>query len=320
LGFNSVLKTRIFGAAIVLFLLTLSPLALFAEWYKDYESAQKNIKKGQWGDAIPRLKAALSEKRDEANNLKFYGMKFDDYFPHFYLGLAYFGLKDYKNALIEFEQSEKIGAIKQRPDLFKQLTDAKTVAHAQVVTAEPSRPVETSVPKIPPAPLPQQEKIEKPVETVNPPADPKPQNEPASTKIEDAARTDPPTTSAVPRPEPPAATPSTLEPAPVPVAVEASAGVKKMMQEGARKFFEGNYDSAIRILSEAIEANPKDASAPFLLGCSYAAKYLLTGSIDKGLYQKAESAFRKSRRIDPDYKIANSSYISPAVLQIYESS
>lgn len=299
--------------------LTLTPLTLFAEWYKDYESAQKNIKKGQWKDAIPRLRAALSEKQDEENNVKFYGMKFDDYFPHFYLGLAYFGLKDYKNALMEFEQSEKTGAIKQRQDLFKQLIDAKTVARAQVFTAEPLRPVETSVPKIPPAPLPQQEKTENPAETVKPPADTKPQNEPASTKVEDAVRTEPPTTT-VPHPEPPAAPPPSLEPAPAPVAVADLSAGKKMMQDGALKFFEGNYDSAIRILSGAIQANPQDASAPFLLGCSYAAKYLLTGSQDKDLYQKAENAFRKSRRIDPDYKVANSSYISPAVLQIYERS
>ncbi len=309
MGSNAIVNPRVFGAFLLLFLLGLSPVSLFAEWYKDYESAQKMIKKGQWEDAIPRLRTALAEQRDEANNIKFYGMKFDDYFPHFYLGMAYFGLKDYRNALVEFEQSEKTGAIKQRPDLFKQLTDAKTITRAQLLAMEPPRPVETSVPKILPAPA----------EQVKPP-ETKIESEPSSTKVEDAVRAESPKTVTVPRPEPTANTPSKLEPVPAPVAVADPAAVKKKMQEGARKFFEGNYDAAIPILSSAIEANPKDASAPFLLGCAYAAKYLLTGSNDKSLYQKAETAFRKSRRINPDYKVANSSYISPAVLQIYERS
>lgn len=312
---NSVLKLHVFRAALLLLILGFTPVSLFAEWYKDYETAQKMIKKGQWGDAIPRLRAALAEQRGEANNIKFYGMKFDDYFPHFYLGLAYFGLKDYKNALIEFEQSEKSGAIRQRPDLFKQLTDAKTISRAQILTTEPSRPLETSVPKIPPATAPEEEKKEKPPEPVKPAPEAKLEDEPSSKKVEDAVRTPAPKTDSVP-----SVTPTKLEPVPNAVAVTEPAAVRKMMQDGARKFFEGNYDAAIGILSSAIEANPRDPSAPFLLGCSYAAKYLLTGSNDKSLYQKAETAFRKSRRINPDYKVANSSYISPAVLQIYEKS
>ena len=312
---NSALKSRVFHTVLLILILSFTPVTLFAEWYKDYETAQKMIKKGQWGDAIPKLRAALAEQRGEANNIKFYGMKFDDYFPHFYLGLAYFGLKDYKNALLEFEQSEKSGAIKQRPDLFKQLTDAKTISRAQILASEPSTPMGTSVPKIPPAPVPEEEKKEKPQETVQPAPEVKFEKEPSPKKVEEAIRTPPPKTDSVST-----ATPPKLEPSPSTVSVTEPAATRKMMQNGARKFFEGNYDAAIGILSSAIAANPRDPSAPFLLGCSYAAKYLLTGSNDKNLYQKAETAFRKSRRINPDYKVANSSYISPAVLQIYEKS
>ena len=304
LDFKSVRRIRVFSAILVLLFFGMRPFPLFAEWYKDYEAAQKMIKKGQWGEAIPRLRAALAEKRDEENNIKFYGMKFDDYFPHFYLGLAYFGLKDYKTALAEFEQSEGTGAIKKRPDLFKQLTDAKTVARAQLLTGEPSHTLEPPVPKISPVPL-QQQPAPKPEEPVRPPPETNPGNESAKTKVQDAVLSEPPKTEVTPSAE--------QRPA-------DSTAIKKIMQEGARKFFEGNYDAAIRILSNANGLNPTDASAPFLLGCSYAAKYLLYGSQDKSLFQKAEAAFRKSRKIDPNYRVANSSYISPAVLQIYEKS
>jgi len=315
LDFKSVRRIRVFSAILVLLFFGVRPFPLFAEWYKDYEAAQKMIKKGQWGEAIPRLRAALAEKRDEENNIKFYGMKFDDYFPHFYLGMAYFGLKNYKTALAEFEQSEGTGAIKKRPDLFKQLTDAKTLARAQLLAGEHSHTLETPVPKISPVPL-QQQPAPKPEEPVRPPPETNPGNEPAKTKVQDAVLSEPPKTEVTSSAQQRPATPS--QPEPVPPADPAE--IKKMMQEGARKFFEGNYDAAIRILSNADGLNPKDASAPFLLGCSYAAKYLLYGSQDKSLFQKAEAAFRKSRKIDPGYRVANSSYISPAVLQIYEKS
>ena len=61
----------------------------FAEWYKDYESAMELMDKGQTAAAIPKLQSAIRQKNEEGANIKFYGMKFGDYFPHFYLGMAY---------------------------------------------------------------------------------------------------------------------------------------------------------------------------------------------------------------------------------------
>src|SRR5437764_15044794 len=79
---------------------------VFAEWYKDYESAMDMIKKNQFDAAIPKLQSAISQKPDEGSNIKFYGMKFADYFPHYYLGFAYFNTEKYSAAIREFESSQ----------------------------------------------------------------------------------------------------------------------------------------------------------------------------------------------------------------------
>src|SRR6187549_25949 len=82
-------------------ILIVSSSILHAEWYKDYETAMDMIKKAQNSEAIPRLQAAISQKSDEGSNIKFYGMKFGDYFPHYYLGMAYFSQKNYEGAIRE---------------------------------------------------------------------------------------------------------------------------------------------------------------------------------------------------------------------------
>ena len=73
--------------SLLLFLLC---IPVFAEWQKDYENAMDLIKKNQWEAAIPKLQSAIRDKNEEGSNIKFYGMKFNDYFPHFYLGVGLF--------------------------------------------------------------------------------------------------------------------------------------------------------------------------------------------------------------------------------------
>ena len=86
------------------------------------------IKKGQNVDAIPKLQAAISQKNEEGSNIKFYGMKFGDYFPHYYLGMAYFSQKNYEAAIREFEISERNGAIQRKSDLYAKMNSVRTLA------------------------------------------------------------------------------------------------------------------------------------------------------------------------------------------------
>src|SRR3990172_2139105 len=93
------LVSKPFQLGLLLLFVLVSAASVFAEWYKDYEEGVSQINKGNWTAAIPRLRAAIAENEEEGLNIKFYGMKFGDYFPHFYLGMAYFYTGDYPAAL-----------------------------------------------------------------------------------------------------------------------------------------------------------------------------------------------------------------------------
>lgn len=293
---------RIAWLAGALCLLLLPALAQ-AEWYKDYESAMDMIKKGQNSEAIPRLQAAISQKNDEGSNIKFYGMKFADYFPHYYLGLAYFSQKNYEAAVREFEISEKTGAIQRKRDLYDKMNSVRTLAKAQLsISKEPviatNNPPVITVPVIPP------------------PEETKKEVQPEEKKVTELQVQKQPVTT-TPESKTPEVKKEERPPVVAPPIDAGAEAAKVMMKNGARKYFEGDYDSAINYLSSALEVNSKEPSAHFLLGCAYASKYLLTGSQNGDLLKSASAAFQKLKKLNPNYQPRNKAYFSPAVLDLY---
>ena len=286
----------------VLLLLFLSSAAS-AEWYKDYEAAMDLIKKGRADEAVPRLQSAIAQKGQEGLNIKFYGMKFDDYLPHYFLGKAYFNQKNYAAALAEFDTSERQGQIQRNQGYFQNLTEMQTLSKAQL------NPVTPVPEKEKPKPVPPEPEKQKPVI-------PEPQKvEPKKQEPEPAVRL---TEQQKKQPE---VTPKAVEAKPEPTITPEELNLQKtklMVKDGARKYFQGDFDSAIAFLSNAIEVSPGEFSAQFLLGCSYAAKYLLSGSQDRDLYDKATLAFQQSRKINPNHPLTKSNFISPAVREIYQ--
>ena len=244
-------------------------------------------------------------------------MKFGDYFPHFYLGLAYNSLGNFEAAVKELEISEKQGAITRKQNLFQRLSTTKTLAKAKLAINQNPQIAENQKPPINvPVVVPQEEE-KKPVEEEKKPvevAQVKPQekpteelkvNPPPETKPEEKiVSVVPETKKTVPEIETPALDPNSVR--------------TTMLRNGARKYFEGDYDSAILYLQEVQKLSHTDAPANFLLGCSYASKYLLTGSLNKGFLDQASFMFRKVKKLNPKYQPRNKTYLSPAVLEIYE--
>src|SRR5688500_13669706 len=113
-------RSKILLALFVI--LTAIPVSA-AVWYKDYVTAIDLIRKGRYGEEIPRLHSGISQKGQEGLNIKFYGMKFDDYVPHYYLGRAYFQQKNYDAALRELDISLSQGEIQRNRGLFQNLTE-----------------------------------------------------------------------------------------------------------------------------------------------------------------------------------------------------
>ncbi len=298
-------------------MLVASPL--YAEWHKDYESAIEMLDSGNFSGAIPKLQAAVRQKNEEGANIKFYGMKFGDYFPHFYLGLAYNSLGNFEAAVKELEISEKQGAISRKQSLFQRLNTTKTLAKAKLAINQNPQIAENQKPTINvPVVVPQEEE-KKPIEEEKKPveiAQVKPQEKPPAEELKVN-----PTPETKPEEKIVSVVPETKKPAPEieTPALDPNTDMRaKMLRNGARKYFEGDYDSAILYLLEVQKLSHTDPPADFLLGCSYASKYLLTGSHNKGFLDQASFMFRKVKRLNPKYQPRNKTYLSPAVLEIYE--
>jgi tetratricopeptide (TPR) repeat protein len=272
------------------------------------------IEKGQNAAAIPKLQSAIRQKSEEGSNIKFYGMKFGDYFPHYYLGMAYNGQGNYSSAVQEFEISEQQGSIQKKKQLFERLSGMKTIAKAKLVTKEPEIAKNIPPTNVPIVKPPEETKTE--LQVTNPPVE-KPEEKPTVTelkpRVEPEKKPEEKIATVIPDKKPPVVVP------PITADLDPNSDIRKRyLQNGARKYFEGDYDAAILFLEEVRKLSPADTPVNFLLGCSYASKYLLNGSQNKQLLDSASMMFRRVKKGNPKYQPKSKTYLSPAVLEIYE--
>jgi outer membrane protein assembly factor BamD (BamD/ComL family) len=87
-----------------------------AEWYVSYERAKEAFRDQQWQDVVRLMTEAISEKEDEKAKAKTYGLRFMDYFPYLYRGIAYLRLGDQKRGLADLERSERDGEVGRASD------------------------------------------------------------------------------------------------------------------------------------------------------------------------------------------------------------
>lgn len=99
-------------------LLLLFTKALYAaEWYESYENAKKAIDKQRWEQALNLLNSALGVKSKPSANAKTYGLRFIDYFPYLYRGIANYHLGDFVAAEVDLKKSKSFGQVgKSRRD------------------------------------------------------------------------------------------------------------------------------------------------------------------------------------------------------------
>lgn len=284
-----------------------------AEWYREYEIGLDLMKKGDYEEAIPRLRAAISRKPEEGINIKFYGMKFGDYVPHYLLGRAYFFLKNYEAALSAFQISEEQGAIFRKPELSKNLRELKTVAAAQQAAAQLPDQRQKLPPMTAPVPAPVSEPVDRPADNTQTADTAKDR-----TETPDALELRQQSQQSLPVPTVSKTAPPVKEIPTIQRQENPADPIRMKVQSGAIKYFEGDYDGAIQILSGILRTKPNSVSAHFLIGCSYASKFLLTGSQE--MKEKVTSAFQRAKQINPHYSAKDNPYISPAVLRMFEQS
>lgn len=95
----------------------LAPLDAQTQWYDHYANAREAIAGARWETAVAELNRALSQKSNPQPEAETYALRFIDYLPYFWRGVARFNLGEYQKAQDDFRQSLNWNAIKQTPHL-----------------------------------------------------------------------------------------------------------------------------------------------------------------------------------------------------------
>jgi hypothetical protein len=100
---------------LVLFAAALAGTAWAArEWYDYYLQARDHdIPDQRWADCVKNIKEALRLRPTAGTNERTYGVQFEHYLPHYYLGVCLLEQQDYVGATEAFNLEEQQGAIRK---------------------------------------------------------------------------------------------------------------------------------------------------------------------------------------------------------------
>jgi len=90
---------------VTLFFLFFTNLFSLEKFYNYYEKGMKFMMKQDWQRALEEFKSAASLEFKDAKKKRTYGTRFIEYFPHREIGIAYFYLGEYEEALSELKLS-----------------------------------------------------------------------------------------------------------------------------------------------------------------------------------------------------------------------
>ena len=91
------------------------------------------------------MREAIGENPTEGERIKLYGLRFETYLPHFYLGAAYLNLGNCDSATKSFETSRSQGAIRNHPK-WPELLDGLKSCEGSGPAPKPPPPAPTLTP------------------------------------------------------------------------------------------------------------------------------------------------------------------------------
>jgi hypothetical protein len=137
------------GRATAVLLVLLLPPPLARADYKDtYRKGIEAVDRKRWPEVARLMREAIAENAKEGERIKLYGLRFEAYVPHFYLGLALVNAGDCAGAVQAFDASEAAGAIRSTPRYADLLDGRKTCASRLAKAPVPPLPS----PRVAPAP------------------------------------------------------------------------------------------------------------------------------------------------------------------------
>ena len=99
------MKRTISLLLIFSFLIIISPIRAIEKFYTYYDKGVKFMEKGEWERAIEELKSAISLEFEDAKRKRTYGTRFIKYYPHRDIGICYYNLGDFNDAMGELQLS-----------------------------------------------------------------------------------------------------------------------------------------------------------------------------------------------------------------------
>jgi hypothetical protein len=226
-------------ATAVLVGLLLLPSAARADYKETYRKGIEALDRKRWPEVARLMREAIAENPREGERIKLYGLRFEAYVPHFWLGVGLAETGDCEGALRAFDASEAAGAIRSTPHYSAMLNARKTCASRVAKAATP-----------PPAPA--------PAPATQPPAAPQPAKTAEDSRVaaarDEAALKATAQASPVPSPSPGSPSPAAPEPPGVP------AGLLK----AARAYFDGRYEESLTLLGRAVDLRGRAAAQSHL--------------------------------------------------------
>jgi hypothetical protein len=262
-------------AAALLGLLLAAPPAR-ADYRETYRKAVEAVDRKRWPEVARLMREAIAENPREGERVKLYGLRFEAYVPHFYLGLALLNTGDCDGAVKAFDASEAAGAIRGTPRYAELLDGRKACAGRMARVASPP----AATPKPPPAPP----AIQAPAPSAEP------------VKTAEALPPSPPAREeAPPRTAPSAAPP----PAPSPSPADRLTAPPADLMKAARAYFDGRYEESLALLSRLAGLRGRAAAQSHLFrAAARFALYRVGRQADASLRSQAAQDVVACRRAD----------------------
>jgi hypothetical protein len=242
----------------------------------------------RWDEVVGYMREAAAANPAEGERIKLYGLLFEPYFPHFYLGAAFLNLGKCPEAVQAFKVSASQGAIRSSPKYAELVDGLKSCEGA----APPPAAVSTPVPTPPPSTT-----APTPPPTLSPATPPPPTTLPAPPPATLAPTAPPTTTPAAPRLAPPAE-----------------------LLNGARAYFDGQYAKAVAFLARTGDLKSRAAAQSLLLrSAARFALYRAGGEKDAELRRLAAEDAAAARRADASL-LPDADAFSPQFAEFFRAS
>ena len=100
----------------------IAQLAAVEQFYTYYEAGLKYMEAKEWVRAIAEFKSAISLEFEDAHKKRTYGTRFIQYYPHRELGICYYNLGEFDDAMGELQLSHAYKKSKRAEDYISKLS------------------------------------------------------------------------------------------------------------------------------------------------------------------------------------------------------